>query len=149
MKKMVMVACIGLLVFSAGASAGAKEKRSPAAKRKLGIANCMSLQDTGDIFSCLSATDAAEEERINRSYEKLRELLKEKEPQRFKMVRDAQLAWIKFRNADCMYDSSADDVGEAAGAADQICRIKSTMDRRAMLDFKLDELKRHLKEAGE
>jgi uncharacterized protein YecT (DUF1311 family) len=144
MKSMLLLT---LLLPATFAHAG--EKRAPSSKAKFGIASCMKLGDTSEIFSCLDATYNAEDQRLNDVYTSLTSLLKSKEPKRYDVVRTAELAWIKLCEADCKYDASADEAGDASGAAEKICMIRETISRRANLQFKTEELQRHVRDSAE
>lgn len=144
MKSMFLIAI--LLASTASYAAG---KRAPSSKARLGVASCMRLTDTTEIFSCLDTTYSAEDQKLNDVYATLTTLLKSKEPKRYDMVRAAELAWIKLCEADCKFDASADDAGDASGAAEKICLIRETMARRSNLQFKFEELQRHIRENAE
>jgi len=106
--------------------------------------NCLSLDNTSDIFICLDAAYRLEDEKLNKTYARLVWLLKRKEPARLDSMKKAELLWINLRDADCAFDSSADGLGEATSAALQICVIHETFHRRRKLESKLFELQQRI-----
>ncbi len=156
MKLNAITLVLSTLLFSACSSVGthansvnpkASDERTPSSRRfkSLSVAGCLAQKQMLDAFECLDATLLAEDDKLNVSYNKLLDLLKANEPDRIAYVRKAQLAWIKLRDADCFFDSRSEELGESSTADSQICKIKQTQDRRALLDFRVVELRKYLK----
>lgn len=74
-----------------------------------------------------AAQDLAEANKdLNKVYTELRSRLSD--AQKVKL-RKAQIAWIKFRDLDCAFESWAAEAGSAHGLVMQNCLIKKTKNR--------------------
>ncbi|MCB0350006.1 MAG: DUF1311 domain-containing protein [Bdellovibrionales bacterium] len=115
-------------------------------KKPTTISQCLEMDDTAKIFNCFDEVDHLEELQINAVYNKLIDVIKARgEDDRVELLRNAERAWIRFRDNQCKYNvSSEEGPGEAAGAANAICVIQQTQDRRRVLQGMLqDELGRN------
>lgn len=67
-------------------------------------ANCKNSQTQAEINSCASLSAKAADKQLNQFYQQLR--AKIKGSQQEKLLINAQIAWIKFRDASCEFERS-------------------------------------------
>lgn len=75
-------------------------------------ADCENAQTAVEMNACISARYENADERLNSLYNKLRAQLDEEGQ---KHLRDAQRAWLKFRDAECLW--AADEMRGGTGAS--------------------------------
>jgi uncharacterized protein YecT (DUF1311 family) len=90
---------------------------------------------TADMLECTSAEKGRQEARLNENYNKLMSKLSAK---RKRMLREAQRAWIKFRDANCSLYFDPDG-GTAAVLAGNGCFLQATADRAKELKLLIPE----------
>lgn len=99
--------------------------------------NCDSLQTTVEINICASREYQAADKKLNSAYQALRSRL---DRQQQKRITDAQLAWIKFRDATCAYEGGEFEGGTAAGPIETSCLARTTQQRTKELEGYLQDI---------
>lgn len=82
---------------------------------------------TIEMMDCITAETERHDKLLNASY---KSLMKELEPERATQLRDAQRAWIKFRDLDCSFRNSGGSLGRIVTAE---CYMNMTAERAAFL----------------
>lgn len=88
--------------------------------------NCDSPQTTVEVNICASREYQTADKKLNSAYQALRSKL---DRQQQKRITDAQLAWIKFRDATCAYEGGEFEEGTAAGSVETSCLARTTRQR--------------------
>ncbi len=99
--------------------------------------NCDSPQTTVEINICASREYQAADKKLNSAYQALRSRL---DRQQQKRITDAQLAWIKFRDATCAYEGGVFQGGTAAGPIGTSCLARITQQRTKELEGYLQDI---------
>ncbi|MBB3936314.1 lysozyme inhibitor LprI family protein [Aureimonas phyllosphaerae] len=99
--------------------------------------DCTDPQTQTDMTLCAQADLDTADETLNALYAKVRERLKG-EDQRLTALRDAQRAWIAYRDSECAFRSSAVDGGSAQPMVEAQCKSEKTARRSADLQDYLD-----------
>ena len=94
---------------------------------------CTDPQTQTDMTLCAKADFDTADETLNRLYGEVRERLAGDEA-RLTRLRDAQRAWIAYRDADCAFRASAVEGGSAQPMVEAECRTEATTRRNADLD---------------
>lgn len=97
---------------------------------------CMDASGGNDaaMMDCITAETGAWDKRLNENYKKLTATL---EPDRKKALTAAEVAWLKFRDANCSFVSDPDGGTEARIAGDD-CFMRMTAERTTELKALLD-----------
>jgi uncharacterized protein YecT (DUF1311 family) len=95
-------------------------------------ANCKNPQTQAEINACASSLAEAADKRLNQVYQQLRARLKSS--QREKLLTNEQLAWMKFRDADCTFERSRFEGGSIAPSIYFGCIEKITKRRTEDLE---------------
>jgi uncharacterized protein YecT (DUF1311 family) len=98
-------------------------------------ADCANPTTQTDMSSCNAKDLDRETKKINQTYNSVRAKLNPKQKQDFKAV---QLAWIKFKDADCKFQSSAAEGGSAYPMIVSACLTARTVQRNKDLDYLLN-----------
>jgi uncharacterized protein YecT (DUF1311 family) len=106
----------------------------PAANYAL-AADCANPTAQTDMSLCAANDLARETKKINQTYNAERAKLSPKQKQDFKAV---QLAWIKFKDLDCKFQSSAAEGGSSYPMIVSACQTARTIQRNKELDFLLN-----------
>ncbi|NIY47049.1 lysozyme inhibitor LprI family protein [Cedecea colo] len=80
---------------------------------------------------CYSAQYKQDDQLLNQTYKKVLSLAT---PEQQNLLRQAQLAWIKVRDADCKFISSGSEGGTIAPMIHSICLSDRTKERTAFLE---------------
>lgn len=106
-----------------------------AAPKLVQAINCDRATTTVEINECASRSLKASDRKLNQVYQQLRPKLDSKQRQR---LTQAQLNWIKFRDATCVYESGELGGGTASTAAYLYCLDRVTKQRTEDLQGYLD-----------
>jgi len=98
---------------------------------------CDRAQTQGEINACASSQAQAADEKLNLVYRQLRAKLKGS-TQEQQLIK-AQVAWIKFRDADCEYARDQYEGGTFAPAAKAFCLNRVTKQRTQDLEEYLEQ----------
>jgi uncharacterized protein YecT (DUF1311 family) len=98
--------------------------------------NCDSPQTTVEMNICASREYQVADKKLNSAYQALRSRL---DGQQQKRITDAQLAWIKFRDATCAYERGEFQGGTAAGPTGTSCLARVTQQRTKELEGYLQD----------
>lgn len=101
--------------------------------------NCESPTTTVEMNICASQKYQATDRKLNRVYRQLQSKLNGKQKQR---MTNAQLAWIKFRDTNCDYESGQFEGGTMASQVGTYCLATMTEKRTKELESYLQELNR-------
>ena len=126
----VLVICLAILwnpQLLAAADANTTKEFSACMEQSQGV--------TPKMFDCLGNELDRQNARLNDNYKKL---ISKLSPNRKKMLRDAQRAWIKFREANCDFYFDRDG-GSAARIAASDCSVTTTAARARELKNLLPE----------
>lgn len=93
--------------------------------------NCDSPQTTVEMNICASREYQVADKKLNSAYQSLKSRL---DRQQQKRVTDAQLAWIKFRDATCAYERGEFEGGTATGPVETSCLARTTQQRTKELE---------------
>lgn len=94
-------------------------------------ADCYDSPVQADLNACAGAAFKTADTQLNAAYAALRQRLSEDGQRR---LRDAERAWISYRDAECMFRSSGDDGGSAAVMVDVQCQADLTTERAKYLE---------------
>lgn len=94
-------------------------------------ANCSKPQTQTDLNICSQQEYQAEEVKINEIYRQYRSQLDSADKQK---IKDVQLAWIKYRDLACKFESSATEGGSMQPWITSQCMIEHTITRRKQLE---------------
>jgi uncharacterized protein YecT (DUF1311 family) len=97
-----------------------------------GQTNCKNLQTQAAIANCAILFSQASNKKLNQIYQQLRASLKGS--QREKLLVDAQLAWISFRDANCTFEKSRFEGGSIATTIYYGCIDEMTKQRANKLE---------------
>jgi uncharacterized protein YecT (DUF1311 family) len=97
--------------------------------------DCANPTSQTDMSLCTANDLDRETKKINQTYNSVRAKLNPKQKQDFKAV---QLAWIKFKDADCKFQSSAAEGGSAYPMIVSACLMSKTVQRNKELDHLLN-----------
>ncbi|MBO9536001.1 lysozyme inhibitor LprI family protein [Herbaspirillum sp.] len=103
-----------LLLALCGASAGA------------GALDCGKAATQADMNECTARDLSQADAELNQAYLAYRAKLR---PAQQNQIRDVQLAWLKYRDLSCRFESSSVAGGSAAGVALQNCLADKTRQR--------------------
>lgn len=99
--------------------------------------NCDSPQTTMEMNICTSREYQAADRKLNSVYQALRPRLSRQQQKR---MTDAQLAWIKFRDATCAYERGQFEGGTMAGPIGTSCLARITQQRTKELEGYLQDI---------
>lgn len=99
--------------------------------------NCENPQTTLEMNVCADREYKAADRQLNQAYRQLQTKLSGKQKQR---MTNAQLIWIKFRDANCDYERNQFEGGTMAGATGTNCLARMTEQRTQDLENYLQEL---------
>jgi uncharacterized protein YecT (DUF1311 family) len=94
-------------------------------------ADCYDSPVQADLNACAGAELKIADAQLNAAYAAVRQRLSEDGQKR---LRDAERAWIAYRDAECMFRSSGDDGGSAAVMVDVQCQAELTQERAKYLE---------------
>lgn len=106
----------------------------PAAAEEI---DCRAPQAQTDMTLCAQADFDAADQRLNALYGEIRQRLTG-EDAKLARLREAQRAWIAYRDAECAFRSSAVEGGSAQPMVEAQCRAEKTIGRNAELEAYLD-----------
>ncbi|MGI4849444.1 MAG: lysozyme inhibitor LprI family protein [Janthinobacterium lividum] len=129
---------LGSLVCGLAMQAGAQESKplgtEQVARGALTPAYGRCMETTGTttigMHGCIATESTLQDARLNRVYSAVLKLLP---PARQKKLRDVQRAWIKFRDADCIFLHDPDG-GTLAGVSSAACFMRKTAERAGDLE---------------
>lgn len=99
--------------------------------------NCDSPQTTTEMNICAGREYQVADRKLNSVYQALRSKLS---GQQQKRMTDAQLAWIKFRDATCAYERGQFEGGTMAGPVGTSCLARITQQRTKELEGYLQDI---------
>jgi uncharacterized protein YecT (DUF1311 family) len=94
-------------------------------------ADCYDSPVQADLNACADAAFKAADAQLNAAYAAVRQRLSDDGQKR---LRDAERAWMAYRDAECMFRSSGDDGGSAAVMVDAQCQADLTTERARYLE---------------
>ncbi len=94
-------------------------------------ADCYDSPVQADLNACAGAELKTADAQLNAAYAAVRQRLSDDGQKR---LRDAERAWIAYRDAECMFRSSGDDGGSAAAMVDVQCQAELTNERAKYLE---------------
>ncbi|WP_279483126.1 lysozyme inhibitor LprI family protein [Aureimonas sp. SK2] len=92
--------------------------------------DCTDPQTQTDMTLCAQADLDTADERLNALYATMRERLKGDDA-KLTLLRDAQRAWVAYRDAECAFQSSAVEGGSAQPMVEAQCATEKTTRRNA------------------
>jgi uncharacterized protein YecT (DUF1311 family) len=102
---------------------------------------CLALDSSDKMYGCLESRVKVEDDTLQKVYDTLMAQLKDRsQKDRAATLRTAQLAWIRFRDAQCKFDFGVSEAGDQSGIAQQMCLVRETSDRRIQLEQALTYL---------
>lgn len=101
--------------------------------------NCANPQTTLEMNICAGRAYQTADRKLNQVYKTLQSKLKVQQRQR---LSNAQLAWIKFRDATCNYERGQFEGGTAAGPVGGSCLARVTEQRVKDLEGYLQDTNR-------
>lgn len=101
-------------------------------QRLSGQLECKSPQTQAAINTCASLSAEAADQQLNQVYQQLR--LNLKGSQREKLLTDAELAWIRFRDINCAFEKSSYEGGSIAPSVYYSCIEEMTKQRTQKLE---------------
>jgi uncharacterized protein YecT (DUF1311 family) len=93
--------------------------------------DCTKANTQAEMTLCSNADYANADAKLDASYNKLRAKLGDVAK---RQLRDAQVSWIKYRDADCVFQSSGVEGGSAHGMVFAACLTAKTQARTAELN---------------
>ncbi len=99
--------------------------------------NCASPETTRDMNICADREYRAADRKLNQTYQALKSKLSGQQQQR---MTAAQLAWVKFRDANCAYARGEFEGGTAAGPVGTYCLARTTEQRTKDLSGYLQDV---------
>ncbi|SLM30827.1 conserved exported hypothetical protein [Desulfamplus magnetovallimortis] len=90
---------------------------------------------TAAMLDCINQEHTLQDARLNKAYKKVMSQLT---PERQKELKDAQRAWIKYRDANCNFYFDPDG-GTAASLSGRDCFMTTTASRAEELENFIDE----------
>jgi uncharacterized protein YecT (DUF1311 family) len=115
-----MKAVLLLMTFAAGVAAAQ---------------NCADLRTQLDMNRCAAEDYASVDRELNRSYDAYRARLGDEQK---RQLREAQLAWVRFRDLSCQFESSAVKGGSVYPLILQSCLASMTRARLRQLSVLAD-----------
>lgn len=101
--------------------------------------NCNNPQTTLEMNICATQEYQAADKKLNQVYRQLQSRLSGKQKQR---MTNAQLAWMKFRDANCQYERGQFACGTLAGSVGTNCLAGMTEKRTKELEEYLQDTNR-------
>lgn len=98
--------------------------------------NCKSPQTTREMNICADRDYQAADKKLNQVYRQLQSRLSKVQKQR---MTNAQLAWIKFRDANCDYERGQFEGGTMVGPVGTSCLARMTEQRTKELEEYLQD----------
>lgn len=95
--------------------------------------DCTDPHTQTDMTLCAQADFDAADEKLNELYARVRVRLAGEET-KLAALRDAQRAWVAYRDADCAFQSSGVEGGSAQPMVEAQCRTERTTQRNADLE---------------
>jgi uncharacterized protein YecT (DUF1311 family) len=89
-------------------------------------ANCTDLQSESEMTTCVGQEYASQDKKLNAAYSQYRSRLSESQKNQLK---DAQSAWIKYRDLSCDFEGSGVKGGSAYPMIYSVCRTEKTTAR--------------------
>ena len=99
--------------------------------------NCENPMTTQDMNICAGQKYKVVDRKLNQVYRQLQSRISGKQKQR---MTDAQLAWIKFRDANCIYEKGEFEGGTMASYVGTSCFAGMTQKRTKELEEYLQDL---------
>jgi uncharacterized protein YecT (DUF1311 family) len=93
--------------------------------------NCANAMDQSSLNQCAAAEYATQDQRLNQLYGDYRKRLDDGQKQQLKQV---QLAWIKFRDLACAFESASVEGGSAYSMVLNGCLAQKTAARAKELE---------------
>ena len=122
MKRMVLCALVAALCVAAAAGARAQKQRK--------IQPCESRGSQAEANDCAYQEYKAADAELNRAYGQLAGVLDAEDKASLK---ESELAWIKYRDATCAFESSQYKGGTMRGMIEAFCLARVTKARTADL----------------
>jgi uncharacterized protein YecT (DUF1311 family) len=88
--------------------------------------NCSNPQTTLEMNICAGRDYRAADQKLNQIYRQIQANLSRRQKER---MTDAQLAWIKFRDANCAYERGQYEGGSLATPTETTCLTRMTQQR--------------------
>jgi uncharacterized protein YecT (DUF1311 family) len=98
--------------------------------------NCENLQSTAEMNDCAGREYRTADQKLNQVYRQLQSKLRGKQKQR---MTNAQLAWIKFRDANCNYERGTFEGGTGESFIGTSCLTRMTQQRTKELEAYLQD----------
>lgn len=98
----------------------------------IGQNNCKNSQTQAEINTCAKSSAEVVDKKLNQLYQEL--IAQIEDLQQEKLLRDAQLAWIKFRDASCEFERSCFEGGSIAPSVYFNCIERVTKQRTEELE---------------
>lgn len=92
---------------------------------------CEKANTQTESSACYDAQYKLDDQLLNQTYKKVLNLAT---PEQQNLLRQAQLAWIKVRDADCKFVSSGSEGGTIGAMIHSICLSDRTKERTAFLE---------------
>lgn len=92
--------------------------------------NCANAMTQSDMNQCASQELAQEDKKINAAYNQLRS---KQAPEQQKLLKEVQLAWIKYKELACKYEAGGVEGGSAYPMVHAYCLAQKTRQRSAEL----------------
>lgn len=93
--------------------------------------DCLNLETQKDLNQCASFELKQETNQLNKTYQNYRNKLNQNQKQKFKNV---QLAWIKFKDLACQFESSGVESGSAYSMVMASCLAEKTRQRNKEIE---------------
>ncbi|MBC2885454.1 lysozyme inhibitor LprI family protein [Ochrobactrum sp. CM-21-5] len=94
---------------------------------------CENAQDQATMNQCADGEFSAADKKLNANYKSIQRRLADT-PDAKKLLAASQRAWLKFRDAECAFSSSASDGGSIQPMLIANCKASLTSDRNKQLD---------------
>ena len=120
---------IALLIF-AFAPANAAEEKAPT------FEECGAKSSQSEMNACFAQILQSVDAELNREYAKLMDRLKDAAAQN--LLRDAERAWLAYRDKHCAFVSSAAEGGRVRPSINALCVADLTKERTKQLDDQLN-----------
>jgi uncharacterized protein YecT (DUF1311 family) len=122
----------GTVTSAIGKNSASSVNNSTPNKSSVSQANCPQANTQAEINQCLEQAAIAADQKLNQTYQQLLRRYDAASPARQKLV-DAQIAWIKYRDATCAFSYTRFSGGSIAPSVYSSC-IKRVTEQR-ITDF--------------
>jgi len=123
------------VILRSGYAHAAAECDTP---RQVCITECMNAGSSQDNIACYNQQQAKAERALNTTYQRLMPLANKFDPRLGKTLREAERAWVAFRQANCAFYDGKDRARYGFERAD--CMLRMTRERESELKEAADEL---------